>query len=261
MGRRSDCSCHRFARIAVDASPGRRIDLQRGTARVCRTCRAADEEVAESTHSANEHRGRCSDQSAPSPIWSPRSTRSLASGAIARLRPPARPKRSRERWSFLDGPITANNPMGVHHAWGRSYKERVSSGSGRCRAAISATRTASTARVVGRGQRREGPGLHQQARHRGLRHRRVRQPLQAARPDLRRAQTEQSIRLGMWMDWNDPHELRRLRDRLAEDPSQQVTIRSTSGADVTDTAEMLVGRLGMPSWAAATSPSPTRTTS
>ncbi|MDP2741811.1 MAG: isoleucine--tRNA ligase [bacterium] len=27
------------------------------------------------------------------------------------------------RWSFLDGPITANNPMGVHHAWGRSYKD------------------------------------------------------------------------------------------------------------------------------------------
>jgi len=29
----------------------------------------------------------------------------------------------KERWSFLDGPITANNPMGVHHAWGRSYKD------------------------------------------------------------------------------------------------------------------------------------------
>ena len=26
-------------------------------------------------------------------------------------------------WSFLDGPITANGPMGVHHAWGRSYKD------------------------------------------------------------------------------------------------------------------------------------------
>jgi len=25
------------------------------------------------------------------------------------------------KWSFLDGPITANNPMGVHHAWGRTY--------------------------------------------------------------------------------------------------------------------------------------------
>ncbi len=31
--------------------------------------------------------------------------------------------RGNERWSFLDGPITANNPMGVHHAWGRSYKD------------------------------------------------------------------------------------------------------------------------------------------
>ena len=30
---------------------------------------------------------------------------------------------SDERFSFLDGPITANNPMGVHHAWGRTYKD------------------------------------------------------------------------------------------------------------------------------------------
>src|SRR6266508_73713 len=30
---------------------------------------------------------------------------------------------SPRRWSFLDGPITANNPMGVHHAWGRTYKD------------------------------------------------------------------------------------------------------------------------------------------
>src|SRR5215208_3306162 len=27
------------------------------------------------------------------------------------------------RWSFIDGPITANNPMGVHHAWGRALKD------------------------------------------------------------------------------------------------------------------------------------------
>jgi len=26
---------------------------------------------------------------------------------------------------FLDGPITANNPMGVHHAWGRTLKDTV----------------------------------------------------------------------------------------------------------------------------------------
>ena len=28
-----------------------------------------------------------------------------------------------KRYSFIDGPITANNPMGVHHAWGRTYKD------------------------------------------------------------------------------------------------------------------------------------------
>ena len=32
-------------------------------------------------------------------------------------------KNSKEKFSFLDGPITANNPMGVHHAWGRTYKD------------------------------------------------------------------------------------------------------------------------------------------
>ncbi|MCR4329955.1 MAG: class I tRNA ligase family protein [Candidatus Roizmanbacteria bacterium] len=28
-----------------------------------------------------------------------------------------------KRFSYIDGPITANNPMGVHHGWGRSYKD------------------------------------------------------------------------------------------------------------------------------------------
>ncbi len=31
--------------------------------------------------------------------------------------------KSKKYFSFLDGPITANNPMGVHHAWGRTYKD------------------------------------------------------------------------------------------------------------------------------------------
>jgi isoleucyl-tRNA synthetase len=30
---------------------------------------------------------------------------------------------SDQRFSFFDGPITANNPMGVHHGWGRTYKD------------------------------------------------------------------------------------------------------------------------------------------
>jgi len=32
-------------------------------------------------------------------------------------------EKSDKYFSFLDGPITANNPMGVHHAWGRTYKD------------------------------------------------------------------------------------------------------------------------------------------
>ena len=28
-----------------------------------------------------------------------------------------------KHWSFIDGPITANKPMGVHHAWGRTLKD------------------------------------------------------------------------------------------------------------------------------------------
>jgi isoleucyl-tRNA synthetase len=31
--------------------------------------------------------------------------------------------RGNPKFKFLDGPITANNPMGVHHAWGRTYKD------------------------------------------------------------------------------------------------------------------------------------------
>jgi len=31
--------------------------------------------------------------------------------------------KAKEKFFFQDGPITANNPMGVHHAWGRSFKD------------------------------------------------------------------------------------------------------------------------------------------
>jgi isoleucyl-tRNA synthetase len=58
-------------------------------------------------------------------------------------------------------------------------------------------------------------------------------------------QTEQSSRLGFWMDWNDPDELRRLSELLAESPWKETTIEGPNGP-VTDTVEMLVGRLGMP---------------
>jgi isoleucyl-tRNA synthetase len=149
------------------------------------------------------------------------------------------------RWSFLDGPITANNPMGVHHAWGRTYKDLYQ----RFHAMLGEDQRyqngfdcqglwveVNVERDLGFTNKRdiEAYGIDRfvtLCKQRVLTY--------AAR------QTEQSIRLGMWMDWNDPDELRRLHDLLGTDPSAVTTIEGTLGP-VTDTVEMLVGRLGMP---------------
>jgi isoleucyl-tRNA synthetase len=149
------------------------------------------------------------------------------------------------KWSFLDGPITANNPMGVHHAWGRTYKDVFQ----RFHAMLGEDQRyqngfdcqglwveVNVERDLGFTNKRdiEDYGI---AEFVSLCKQRV--LTYAAR------QTEQSLRLGMWMDWNDPDELRRLRDLLAADPSRIVTIEGPRGP-VTDSVEMLVGRLGMP---------------
>ncbi len=149
------------------------------------------------------------------------------------------------RWSFLDGPITANNPMGVHHAWGRTYKDLYQ----RFHAMLGEDQRfqngfdcqglwveVNVEKALGFTSKRdiEAYGIAEFVR---LCKQRV--LTYAAR------QTEQSIRLGYWMDWNDPAELLRLRDLMDGDPSQLATIRGVDGP-VTDTVEMLVGRLGMP---------------
>jgi len=150
-----------------------------------------------------------------------------------------------ERWSFLDGPITANNPMGVHHAWGRTYKDLYQ----RFHAMLGHDQRwqngfdcqglwveVNVERELGFGSKRdiEQFGI---AEFVSLCKQRV--------LTYAALQTEQSIRLGMWMDWNDPDELRRLRDLLAQDPAQQATVEGPDGP-VTDSVEMIVGRLGMP---------------
>ncbi len=149
------------------------------------------------------------------------------------------------RWSFLDGPITANNPMGVHHAWGRTYKDVFQ----RYHAMLGHDQRwqngfdcqglwveVNVERDLGFTSKRdiEDYGI---AEFVSLCKQRV--LTYAAR------QTEQSIRLGYWMDWDDPEELRRLRDLLAAEPDASVTVEGPHGP-VTDTVEMIVGRLGMP---------------
>jgi isoleucyl-tRNA synthetase len=147
------------------------------------------------------------------------------------------------KWSFLDGPITANNPMGVHHAWGRTYKDLFQ----RFHAMLGEDERwqngfdcqglwveVNVERDLGFKSKRdiEAYGID---RFVNLCKQRV--LTYAAR------QTEQSIRLGMWMDWDDPDELRRLRDALAAAPADPITIMGPAGP-LTDSAEMLTGRLG-----------------
>jgi isoleucyl-tRNA synthetase len=149
------------------------------------------------------------------------------------------------RWSFLDGPITANNPMGVHHGWGRTYKDLYQ----RFHAMLGEDQRwqngfdcqglwveVNVERELGYTSKRDIEA-HGIGAFVSLCKQRV--LTFAAR------QTEQSIRLGMWMDWNDPDELRRLRDLLADDPTRVITVEGPNGP-VTDTVEMIVGRLGMP---------------
>src|SRR3954471_7811916 len=163
-------------------------------------------------------------------------------GTFARLRAQ---NAGNERWSFLDGPITANNPMGVHHAWGRTYKDVFQ----RYHA------------MLGEDQRFQNgfdcQGLWVEVnveRDLNFKSKRDIEAYGIAEfvslckqrvLTFAARQTEQSIRLGYWMDWNDPGELLRLRDLLAENPAQPATIEGPGGP-VTDTVEMIVGRLGMP---------------
>ncbi len=148
-------------------------------------------------------------------------------------------------FSFIDGPITANNPMGVHHAWGRTYKDLYQ----RYQA------------MQGKNQRWQNgfdcQGLWVEVnaeKELGFTNKRDIERMGLAEfvrfckaRVLRYAAviTDQTMRLGNWMDWNDPDELRRLADLLLEDPNQVITVPGPRGS-VTDTVEQIVARLGMP---------------
>ncbi len=113
--------------------------------------------------------------------------------------------RGKPHWSFLDGPITANNPMGVHHAWGRTLKDvyqrfhamrgfdqRFQNGFD-CQGLwveveVEREKGFTTKKEI------EDYGLEKfvnDCKQRVLRFSKV--------------QTDQSIRLGYWMDWDDSY--------------------------------------------------------
>jgi len=154
-------------------------------------------------------------------------------------------RRDGPHWSFIDGPITANNPMGVHHGWGRTYKDlwqRFWAMQGR-KERYQNGFDCQGLWVEVEVEKEKGFKSKRDIEAYGLapfvRECKARVLRQAAK------QTEQSIRLGYWMDWNDPDTLRMLADRLLEDPQQVITLQGPQGP-VTDTVEQIVGRLGLP---------------
>ncbi len=109
--------------------------------------------------------------------------------------------KGKPKFRFLDGPITANNPMGVHHAWGRTYKDLFQ----RYHA------------MLGQDQRYQNgfdcQGLWVEVeveKELGFKSKRdiekfgIDRFVEKCKERVRkysRMQTEQSIRLGQWMDW------------------------------------------------------------
>ncbi|MGD8997832.1 MAG: class I tRNA ligase family protein, partial [Anaerolineae bacterium] len=149
------------------------------------------------------------------------------------------------RWSFIDGPITANNPMGIHHGWGRTYKDlyhrywamrgyrtRYQNGFD-CQGLwveveVEKEKGFESKRDI------EEYGIDRfvnDCKNRVLRYAAV--------------QTEQSMRLGYWMDWNDPDRLRWLADQMDQNPEKEIKVIGPRGP-LTGTVENIVGQLGLP---------------
>src|SRR5690349_7881528 len=128
-------------------------------------------------------------------------------------------RRDGPRWSFLDGPITANNPMGVHHAWGRTYKDAFQ----RYHAMLGAHQRyqngfdcqglwveVEVEKEKKLGSKRDIENLVPGDRFASIDHF---VNLCKQRVDtFAKKQTEQSIRLGYWMNWDRPEDWQKKPD-------------------------------------------------
>jgi isoleucyl-tRNA synthetase len=148
-------------------------------------------------------------------------------------------------WSFIDGPITANNPMGVHHGWGRTYKDlfhRYKAMRG-FRARYQNGFDCQGLWVEVEVEKARGFKSKRDIEKYGI----ARFVRECKERVLRYAavQTDQSMRLGYWMDWNRLEDLRGMADQLRDDPGATVTVDGPVGP-VTAPVEQLVARLGLP---------------
>ncbi|MEM3692836.1 MAG: class I tRNA ligase family protein [Candidatus Bathyarchaeia archaeon] len=154
-------------------------------------------------------------------------------------------RRGSPPWSFIDGPITANNPMGVHHAWGRTYKDlfqrykamrgfelRYQNGFD-CQGLWIEVEVE---KELGFKSKREieAYGIDEFVK-------RCKQRVLRYAANI----VEQSIRLGYWMEWDDPETLRKLADKL-EGPSELIEVKGPQSGILSGTVEQVVGMLGAP---------------
>ncbi|MFC1936171.1 isoleucine--tRNA ligase [Chloroflexota bacterium] len=152
--------------------------------------------------------------------------------------------RGKPKWSFIDGPITANNPMGVHHGWGRTYKDlynRYWTMRGRelryqngfdCQGLWVEVEVEKEFGFESKKDIEEF-GLDKfvlKCKERVLNYAAV--------------QTDQSIRLGYWMEWNDPDRLKGLAEKLITAPDEEITYQGPAG-ELSASAEQIVGHLGL----------------
>lgn len=109
------------------------------------------------------------------------------------------------RWSFLDGPITANNPMGVHHAWGRTLKDIYQRYHAMCGYELRYQNgfDCQGLWVEVEVEKEKGFQTKQDIEQYG-----ISRFVEDCKERVRRfakIQTEQSIRLGYWMDWDNSY--------------------------------------------------------
>ena len=152
----------------------------------------------------------------------------------------------RPKWSFLDGPITANNPMGVHHAWGRTYKDAYQ------------RFFAMTGHELRYQNGFDCQGLWVEVEvekelgfttKNSIVEHGIDTFVNACKQRVLKfaaRQTEQSIRLGFWMDWDKPDELRKLSEAVGSE--KPISYTPASGKPESGPAHQLVARLGNPQW-------------
>src|SRR5580704_9689283 len=150
------------------------------------------------------------------------------------------------RWSFLDGPITANNPMGVHHAWGRTYKDAYQ------------RFFAMTGHELRYQNGFDCQGLWVEVEVERDLEFTTRPAIEAFGIDkfvnackqrvlkFAARQTERSVRLGYSMDWDDADTLRTLAQHIGTD--EAVTVTTPSGKKVRGKSHALVAKLGCAEW-------------